>query len=136
MTAEDRNQMRDGHAPPREHFKRAIANHAATHRIELPKDSETFTDWIYAEPSRCPGIRFNHEVCRSLLSNFTDVPETADFSDLGHVYAVPYLDAITLDRRIRHYCRQASEKLFGQLRERYSDRIYPHLAAIIDALPA
>jgi len=71
----------------------------------------SFAEWVYENPARCLGIRFNHEVYRALLENLTDIPETADFSDLAHVYAVPYVDAITLDRRMRHYCRIGAQRL-------------------------
>jgi hypothetical protein len=59
------------------------------------------------------------------MENLNDVPESADFSDLAHVYALPYVQSATLDRRMRHYCRIASERMLarGGL-IRYSERVY------------
>ena len=45
------------------------------------------------------------------MANYGDIPEAADFSDLAHVCAVPYVDLATLDRRMRDYCRRASRSL-------------------------
>jgi hypothetical protein len=112
LAAVDRQLITAGKAPEKEHFKRAIVRHAQRYGIGLPIGREdSFTDWVYQNPVRCLGIRFTHEVYRALLENITDIPETADFSDLALVYAVPYVEAITLDRRMRHYCRIGARRL-------------------------
>ncbi len=133
----DRAQLRAGQAAPRQHFARAIANHAATHRITLPQGREDeFTRWVHANPDRCPGFRLNHEVYRALMANYGDVPEAADFSDLAHVSAVPYVDAATFDRRMRHYCSAASRKTLrlGGTRN-YGDRLYQDVADFMQRNP-
>jgi hypothetical protein len=45
------------------------------------------------------------------MQNYTDVPEVGDFSDLAHVFAVPYAEVATLDNRMRDYCSRASRNL-------------------------
>ena len=135
IVAADRKLIKSGQLPAEMHFKTAIRNHSRTHKITLPAGHEdAFVDWVYANPARCPGVRLNHEVFRSLLANTNDVPETADFTDLAHVYALPYLEATTLDNRIRHYCRVASDTLFAQMGFRYSDRVHRNLIAILPDL--
>lgn len=108
----DRNLLRKGQAPAREHLANAIKKHARTAGITLPIGCEDeFAGWVYDNADRCPGLNLNHEVYRALMENLGDIPETADFSDLAHVYALPYVDAATLDRRMRHYCRLASDRV-------------------------
>ena len=67
----------------------------------------------------------NHEAYRALVANYTDIPETADFSDLAHISALPYVEAATMDRRMRHYCAVAARKImrFGSA-VNYADRLY------------
>ena len=66
------------------------------------------------------------------METLNDVPETSDFSDLAHVYALPYVDSGTLDRRMRHYCRIASERLLarGGLIN-HSERVCQNLAMFV-----
>lgn len=133
----DRSQPRAGQAPARDHFIRSIKNHAATHGIRLPDGRENqFARWVYANPDRCPGLRINHETYRALMENYEDVPETADLSDLAHVSAIPYVDALTLDRRMRHYCGVAFRKIlrFGGAIN-YADRLHPDVAALMQRHP-
>ena len=67
------------------------------------------------------------------MSNYGDIPEVGDFSDLAHVFAVPYVDAATLDRRMRHYCNAVSLKMVGLgSAADYSIRIYENLATLMD----
>ena len=130
---EDRRALRAGQAPAEDHFIRVVRHHSVTHRIQLPAAREDqFAAWIYENPDRCPGLRLGHEVHRALMENLNDVPETADFADLSHVYAVPHVDAATLDRRMRHYCRIASERMLARGGSvNYIERVYDNLAMFL-----
>lgn len=133
----DRTTLRAGQAPARQHFINSIKRHAATHGVRLPIGGEDeFGEWVYASPNRCPGLRLHHETYRALMANYTDVPETADFSDLAHVLAIPYVDAATIDRRMRHYCSIASRKMlrFGAANN-YADRLYQDVATLMQQNP-
>jgi hypothetical protein len=123
---DDRALLRTGKAPAKQHFVRSVKNHAATHRIRLPEGREDeFALWVYANPNRCPGLRLNHEIFRGITSNYGDVPEASDFTDLALTYAVPYVDAATLDRRMRNYSLIASRKMVRFVAAtKYSDRVY------------
>jgi hypothetical protein len=133
----DREALRSGKAPARQHFMRSVKKHAATHRINLPNGREDeFAAWVYANPDRCPGLRLNHEVYRALMANHGDTPETADFSDLAHVCAIPYVDVATLDRRMRHYCGSAARKMLRLgAAENYMARVNQDLASIMQRYP-
>jgi hypothetical protein len=133
VVQEDRALLRAGRLPPRLHFINSIKRHAATNRVNLPPGREDeFAEWVYRNPNRCPGIRLVHEVFRALTANYGDIPETADFSDLAHIYSIPHVDAVTLDRRMRHYCDIASRKLlrFGA-DHNYRDRIYEDISDLM-----
>ena len=133
----DRNALRAGQAPARQHFIRSIKAHAATHRVSLPNGREDeFAEWVYANPGRCPGLRLNHETYRALMANYADIPETADFSDLAQICALPYVDAATLDRRMCHYTTVASRKIL-KLRGpiNYVDREYRDVADFMQRHP-
>jgi hypothetical protein len=128
-----RKALKAGSAQRKEDFIRSVENKAATNRIDLPAGHQhEFAQWIYESPDRCPGHQLGYEVYRAFMENTADVPETSDFSDLAHICALPYVESATLDRRMRHYTRVASERLLarGGL-VNYSERIYENLATFI-----
>lgn len=134
---QDRASLRAGKAPARLHFGRAIRKHATSFRVQLPPGREdAFSEWVYQNPSRCPGLRLQHETYRALMANYDDIPEVGDFSDLAHISALPYVDAGTFDRRMRHYCEAASRKLsrLGCVAD-YRNRIYQDLGSLMQANP-
>jgi hypothetical protein len=70
------------------------------------------------------------------MANQADIPEVGDFSDLAHIFSIPYVEAATLDNRMRTYCSQASHRL-ARLRAGpdYRDRLYRGLAELIQRNP-
>lgn len=129
----DRALHMAGQAPARLHFSRALRSHADSRKICLPRGrEEEFAEWVYADPSRCPGLRLNHEAYRALLENYTDIPERGDFADLAHIATIPYVEAATLDRRMRNYCRRAAGQMLaaGALID-YAGRVYENLADVM-----
>ena len=137
LLQQDRDLLRKGKVPAREHFLRSIKKHAEYHKVALPVGKEeAFAKWIYTDPRRCPGLRLNHEVYRRLMRNYADVPEVGDFVDLNFIFAVPYVDAITLDNRIREYCSQAARGLLRVgLAVDYRQRLYRNFADIMERNP-
>lgn len=68
------------------------------------------------------------------MRNHTDVPEVGDFVDLNLIFAVPYVDAATLDNRMREYCSQAAGSLVRLgLAVDYRDRLYRNLSEVMQA---
>lgn len=129
----DRDLLRAGKLAARQHFLGSVKKHAATHRVTLPAGREDqFALWIYRDPNRCPGFRLNHEIFRSLTGNYQDVPEASDFTDLALTFALPYVDAATLDRRIRDYCQRACRKLSKlDVAHNYRERVYDDVADLL-----
>jgi hypothetical protein len=129
----DRALLRAGKLPAKQHFIGSVKKHAATHHVALPPGREDeFALWIYRDPNRCPGFRLNHELFRSLTANYQDVPEGSDFTDLALTFALPYVDAATLDRRIRDYCQRASRKLSKlNVAHNYRDRVYDDVVDLL-----
>jgi hypothetical protein len=134
---QDREALKAGHAPPREHFRRIVRAYAASHRVNLPNGREDeFARWIYINPRCCPGLRLNHEVYRQMMMNLDDQFEVGDFVDLNLIFAVPYVDAATLDNRMREYCSRAAKRLLRYgLTVDYRQRLYRNLAAIMERNP-
>ena len=133
----DRDLLRKGQAPAREHFARSVVKHAQSHRVPLPVGREDeFAEWLYRNPNRCPGLRLSHEMFRAVTSNYGDRPQVGDFGDLGQVFAIPYIDAGALDNRIRDYLRTASRKIIrmGGLHN-FGDRACRDLAEVMAKYP-
>lgn len=88
-----------------------------------PEAVNDLAAWIWASPSRCPALRLGYEVFHKITRNVTDSGEESDIPDFAHVDCIPYVDAITLDRRMRGYVEQAdrsmgtaySQKLFADI---------------------
>jgi hypothetical protein len=133
----DRALLRNGKAPARQNFVDSLKRHAARHRVNLPNGREDeFALWLYQNPNRCPGLRLGHEMQRAILANENDVPQVGDVFDRALICTLPYVDAVTLDRRMRHYCAGASRKMlrFGSAHN-YNDRVYENLASLMARHP-
>jgi hypothetical protein len=80
---------------------------------------------IYDDGSIVPGWRLSHFVYAAFCDNVNDHGECGDPPDYSHVTAAPYVDAMTLDNRMRGYYRSAIAKL----QERYPNvNYYRHRA--------
>jgi hypothetical protein len=134
---QDRERTRVGVSTPRGHFINAFRRHAQSFGIQLPVGrEEDLARWVYTSPTRCPGTRLHHETYRQLMANVADIPEVGDFSDLAHIFSVPYVEAATLDNRMRAYCTQASRRLSGLPGGvDYRDRLYRDLAELMQRNP-
>ena len=70
------------------------------------------------------------------MNDRTKTVTANDFSDLAHVEAVPYVDAITMDRRTADLCRRVSKRLSrDHPRIGYEERIFPSLKELLDSKP-
>jgi hypothetical protein len=93
-----------------------------------------FGKWIYADPHRCPGFRLHYNTYHELVRNFRDIPKDSDLLDFAHIPAIPYIDAITMDRRMTDYVTRVSRRLSAEYAStNYGDRIFPKLAPLLDA---
>jgi hypothetical protein len=137
LIGQDRFAQQKNPISARDHLTISIKKHALTAGIKLPdKREDEFAYWVHENPLRCPGLNFNHEVYRAIMDNKGDIPEAADFSDLAHVMAIPYIDAATLDKRMRHYCDVASRRIRSRgCVINYSSRIFIDLTDFMKRNP-
>jgi len=117
---------------PREALTRALEQKIAYWNLASPADRMAFGKWVYAKPSRCPGFRVAWEAFRLMVANVTDSPEDNDVWDNAHFPAVPYIDYVTLDRRMKGYCVDACTRITKHdAAVDYRERLYPNLAELL-----
>lgn len=123
---------RSNEDPPRppEHFRTVMRRHFALYQLHIPPDVDDLSDWIYQCPSRCPATRIAYEVYQHIRRNIGDKSEVSDFGDLAHIYCLPYVDVLTLDRRMADYVRRATRGWAYDL----SEKVCPTLAALLSDL--
>lgn len=78
---------------------------------EPSKGSMNFGKWIHSIPLRCPGLRLSYEMFHAMQANLTDIPKNSDIPDLAYIPALPFVDYLTLDRRMHSYAVQVSRQL-------------------------
>jgi hypothetical protein len=92
-----------------------------------------FGKWIYADPRRCPGFRLHYSIYHELVHNVRDLPKDGDLLDFAHIPAIPYTDAITMDRRMTDYATRVSRRLQAEYSyTNHAERIFPKLAPLLD----
>ena len=68
-------------------------------------------DWIYENPNRCPAVRLGYEVWHKIVKNKTDSLKDSDMEDYQHLSCLPYVDFMTLDKRMHSYVSQVLENM-------------------------
>jgi len=96
----------------RKNFRQALRRHLAMFSIAHPEETVgELADWIYRNPTRCPGHRFAYDVRQELMNNLTEDVTENDILDIAHVEAVPYVECITMDRNTAALCRSVAKRL-------------------------
>lgn len=108
------------------HFPTVVARNLDLYGIPIVGDRRKFGEWIYADPQRCPAHRLGFELHLSMVNNKTDKGHASDLADLQHLVCLPYVDAMTMDRRMRGYVEQV-DKALGTT---YSQRLFEDAEAI------
>lgn len=91
----------------RANFIKMIERSSRRLSLEIPsQDLKPLAEWIYDVPTRCPTLRLGYEVFHNIVKNIGDIPKQGDILDLAHVDCIPYVDLITLDRRMCAYVKQ------------------------------
>lgn len=80
-------------------------------------------EYIYHEPNRCPSSRLVFEVFHSLVDDLGDKLGDGDLGDLSQLFALPYVDRFTTDRRIAAHV----ERISRVLGTGYYDKIRPNV---------
>ncbi|MGD9849920.1 MAG: hypothetical protein AB7T38_01505 [Nitrospirales bacterium] len=91
-----------------------MLNHIPFTNVSLPD----FANWVYEEPFRCPSVRLCYEVWHKIVKNKTDLLEDSDMEDYQHLTCLPYVELMTLDRRMHGYVSQVSATLDLDYRNR------------------
>lgn len=92
------------------HFATEIRRELRLHHMTIPHERiSSFAEWIYSDVSRCPSKRLIYEIWHKMLRNITDVPHDSDLEDFQHIACLPYVDLMTLDRRMHEYVCQVSK---------------------------
>lgn len=110
----------------RARFEGAVRLALAEARLPAPRPWLTkFARWVRVNPMRCPGWRMFEESYLEFCTNVQDRVDLGDLSDWTHISALPYVDAITLDRRIAGYAKATSRKLREMNRGiEYAQRVF------------
>jgi len=94
------------------HFTTKVKRSLSLYGLKIPStEIAPLSSWIYDNPSRCPSERLGYEVWHKMLKNITDIPTNSDMEDYNHLCCLPYVDLMTVDRRMLNYVAQASKNL-------------------------
>jgi hypothetical protein len=115
------DRKRDNYRRHDLNFGNKIARDLRLYGIRFPdQKTDALSEWIYENPAQCPALRLGYEVFHKVLRNLTDIAKESDIPDFAHICCVPYVDAITLDNRIRGYVAQVDQSIGTN----YSRHIY------------
>ena len=133
ILAENRALPKTKRKSYRKNFINKVIGTFAQRFIPLPTlDMVAFSEWIYSKPKRCPGLCLNYETFHEMVANIRHEPKDSAIFDFAHLYAVPYVDAITLDGTMIHYCRAAITKLQKlDSAINYDEHLYPNLERLL-----
>lgn len=76
-----------------------------------PQEILSLGKWIYENPLRCPSLRLNFEMWHEIRKNKTDFLVDSDLEDYQHLSLLPYIDFMTLDKRMHAYTSQVLRRL-------------------------
>jgi hypothetical protein len=114
-------RKRDGYKRHDLNFENKIAKDLRLYGIRFAdQEIDELAKWIYEDSTRCPALRLGYEVFHKILRNLTDGVKDSDIPDFAHISCVPYVDAITLDNRMRGYVAQVDQSIGTN----YSQHIY------------
>jgi hypothetical protein len=112
-------------------FVKTIGLSIQQNKLEVPFNKmESFANWIYSKPTRCPSIRLGYELWHKMIKNIEDIPEDSDLEDFHNIDCLPYVNFMTLDRRMHGYVCQVSKSL----NLNYDQKIFRHIGEFINLL--
>ena len=113
------------------HFATVIERDLKTCKISCEGvPVQDFSNWVYENPNRCPSIRLGYELWHQIGKNKTDTLEDSDMEDYQHILCLPYVDLMTLDKRMHHYVSQAGAGMGLD----YSGRIFSSVPDVLGRL--
>lgn len=133
---DDRKLPAEGRKAIERYFHEGIRKHLDSYQIAFPSDRiKELADWIYNNPeARCPGYRLAYDMRQEMMNNLAERVSGNDIFDRAHVLAVPYVDAVTMDRNTADLCRRVSRRLSEKNPViRYEERIFSGLKDLLDS---
>lgn len=96
----------------KKNFANMIERNIKLYQLKISHEEVTsFANWVYSNPMRCPSDRLGYELWHKMIKNLTDIPLDSDLEDFANIAALPYVDFMTLDRRMHGYICQVSKDL-------------------------
>ncbi|MBU1343945.1 MAG: hypothetical protein KKE44_15285 [Proteobacteria bacterium] len=96
----------------KENFQKTVGLNSRQNQLEIPmQDIKPLANWIYSNPNRCPSDRLGYELWHKMIRNLEDIPTPSDLEDFHNIGCLPYVDIMTLDRRMHGYVCQVSNSL-------------------------
>ncbi len=93
-------------------FRTAILQTLINAGLHPPRQTfDQFCNFLEVNPALCPGWLLFHEAYGDFCDNVQDLGQRGDSPDFSHIITSPYVDAVTLDRRMAGYARTASRRL-------------------------
>jgi hypothetical protein len=116
-------------------FPKALRRHLAQYSIPFPEEKmDRLAGWIYDDPTRCPGHRLAYDIRHELMNNLSEAITENDISDIAHVEALPYVNAMTMDRNTADLCQRVVRRLKAQNPAiNYKERIFTGLKELLEA---
>lgn len=135
--AEERALPKDEKLSLKEVFVRGIPARLRVHGIDgRGADLEAFGAWLWKEPSRCLGLRLHFDARQHLVKDHALEFQDGDIADFAHIAALPYVDVLTVDKRIGDLVT----KTFQTLRKTrpstdLSSRVFRNVESVVRAYP-
>ena len=117
-------------------FPDAMERQMTQRGIQIPSAGiKAFAKWVRADPARCPGFRQSYEMYHAIQANLSDIPKNGDIPDMAHIAALPYVDLLTLDRRMMNYATHVGAKLLKNISAPpYQTRLFRSLAEMLPVI--
>lgn len=115
----------------KDNFANTVKKNLELYRLKIPSEEiKPFADWIYSNPTRCPSERLGYELWHKMICNITDIPEDSDLEDFHNIGCLPYVDLMTVDRRMYGYICQVAASIGIE----YDKKIFRSSEEIIDII--
>ena len=113
-----------------ESFTITLERHTKRYNLEIPKELiKDMFSWIYNDPNRCPSIRLAFELWHKMTKNTTDTPKDSDLNDMNNISHLPYVDTMTVDKRMYEYISQ----VIASLQVDYGEKVFKKVQEMTEA---
>lgn len=115
----------------KDNFAATFERHIKNYSIEMPSDGiKDLASWVYSTPKRCPSIRIGYELFHKITKNVDDLPNHSDLGDIHNINCLPYVDAMTVDRRMHGYISQVGT----DLKMDFSKKVFRNIMELLDII--